>query len=118
MRPDASSSTSTCPGPSGLELQDGLARAGNALPVIFLTGHGDVTHSVRAMKAGAVDFLQKPIESDTLLQAIEVALARGSARQSEVDQVSTLRARYSSLTQRERDILAHVVLGRLNKQIA
>ena len=106
------------PGPSGLELQDGLARSGSALPVIFLTGHGDVTHSVRAMKAGAVDFLQKPVETDTLLRAIEVALARGSARQSEIEGMSTLRARYSSLTQRERDILAHVVLGRLNKQIA
>ena len=106
------------PGPGGLELQDGLARAGSALPIIFLTGHGDVTHSVRAMKAGAIDFLQKPVESETLLQAIETALARGSAHQSEVEQVRTLRARYSSLTQRERDILAHVVLGRLNKQIA
>jgi len=106
------------PGPSGLDLQDGLLRAGSALPVIFLTGHGDVSHSVRAMKAGAVDFLQKPVESNTLLQAIEAALARGSARHAEAEQIKTLRARYSALTQRERDILAHVVLGRLNKQIA
>jgi len=106
------------PGPSGLDLQDGLLRAGSALPVIFLTGHGDVSHSVRAMKAGAVDFLQKPVESNTLLQAIEAALARGSARHAEAEQITTLRARYSALTQRERDILAHVVLGRLNKQIA
>jgi FixJ family two-component response regulator len=70
------------------------------------------------MKAGAVDFLQKPVESGALLQAIEVALARGNARQAEVEQIRSLQARYSSLTQRERDILAHVVLGRLNKQIA
>ncbi len=106
------------PGPDGLELQDGLARAGSALPVIFLTGHGDVTHSVRAMKAGAIDFLQKPVESEILLTAIGAALERGNARQAEVERVESLRARYSSLTQRERDILMHVVAARLNKQIA
>ena len=106
------------PGPDGLELQDGLARAGSALPVIFLTGHGDVTHSVRAMKAGAIDFLQKPVESEILLTAIGAALERGNARQAEVERIESLRARYSSLTQRERDILMHVVAARLNKQIA
>jgi FixJ family two-component response regulator len=106
------------PGPSGLDLQDGLVRGGSTLPVIFLTGHGDISHSVRAMKAGAVDFLQKPVESEALLQAIETALAHGSARHAEAEQIKTQRARYASLTQRERDILAHVVLGRLNKQIA
>lgn len=106
------------PGPSGLDLQDGLARSGSALPIIFLTGHGDVTHGVRAMKAGAIDFLQKPVESELLLKAIEVAIARGSAREAEAHQLQTLRARYAALTRRERDILAHVVAGRLNKQIA
>jgi len=105
------------PGPSGLDLQDGLARAGSVLPVIFLTGHGDVAHGVRAMKAGAIDFLQKPVASQTLLAAIKTALERGAARQSESEQLKGLRARYSALTQRERDVLAHVIAGRLNKQI-
>jgi FixJ family two-component response regulator len=100
------------------DVQDGLARSGSALPIIFLTGHGDVTHGVRAMKAGAIDFLQKPVESELLLKAIEVAIARGSAREAEAHQLQTLRARYAALTRRERDILAHVVAGRLNKQIA
>lgn len=106
------------PGPSGLELQDGLVRAGSTLPVVFLSGHADATHIVRGMKAGANDFLQKPVDSDTLLQAVEAALERGSARQAVVEQSNMLRACYSSLTQRERDVLAHVVAGRLNKQIA
>jgi FixJ family two-component response regulator len=106
------------PGPDGLELQEGLARAGSTLPVIFLTGHGEVTHSVRAMKAGAVDFLQKPVESETLVKAIKTALERGNLRQAEAEQLGSLRARYAALNQRERDVLAHVVAARLNKQIA
>jgi FixJ family two-component response regulator len=106
------------PGPDGLELQDGLARTGSALPVVFLTGHGEVSHSVRAMKAGAVDFLQKPVETETLLKAIQTALERGNKRRAEVEQTESLRTRYSTLNQRERDVLAHVVVARLNKQIA
>jgi FixJ family two-component response regulator len=106
------------PGPDGLELQDGLARAGSTLPIIFLTGHGQVTHSVRAMKAGAIDFLQKPVETEVLIKAIETALERGNLRQAAAEQTASLRARYSTLNQRERDVLAHVVAARLNKQIA
>ena len=106
------------PGPSGLELQDGLVRAGSTLPIVFLSGHAEATHIVRAMKSGANDFLQKPVDSDTLLLAVEAALARGRARQAEVDHAKTLQVCYSSLTQRERDVLVHVVAGRLNKQIA
>jgi len=106
------------PGPSGLDLQDGLARTGSALPVVFLSGHAEATHIVRGIKAGASDFLQKPVDSDTLLKAVEAALERGGTRQVEAEQSRTLRACYTSLTQRERDVLAHVVAGRLNKQIA
>ena len=106
------------PGPSGLDLQDGLIRAGSTLPIVFITGHAEATHIVRAMKAGANDFLQKPVESETLLKAVETALERGRTHQAEFERASTLRVCYSSLTQRERDVLAHVVAGRLNKQIA
>ena len=106
------------PGPSGLDLQDGLVRAGSPMPVVFLSGHAEATHIVRGMKAGAVDFLQKPVDSDTLLAAVEAALERGQRRQAEADQSRQLRACYASLTPRERDVLVHVVAGRLNKQIA
>jgi len=106
------------PGPSGLELQDGLVRAGSALPIVFLSGHAEARHIVRAMKSGANDFLQKPIDSDTLLKAVEEALARGRQQQAGIDHMSAMRVCYSSLTQRERDVLVHVVAGRLNKQIA
>jgi FixJ family two-component response regulator len=106
------------PGPSGLELQDGLVRAGSALPIVFLSGHAEATHIVRGMKAGATDFLQKPVDSDTLLQAVAAALERGIAHQAQAEASRALRACYASLTQRERDVFAHVVAGRLNKQIA
>jgi FixJ family two-component response regulator len=106
------------PGPSGLELQDGLARAGSTLPIVFLSGHAEARHIVRAMKSGANDFLQKPVDSDTLLLAVEEALVRGQTQQAEIDHARALRVCYSSLTQRERDVLVHVVAGRLNKQIA
>jgi FixJ family two-component response regulator len=106
------------PGPSGLDLQQGLARAGNTLPIVFLTGHGDLSHGIRAMKAGAVDFLTKPVERATLLAAIEAALSKGSASRAGAERLAAVRERYGTLTRRERDILAHVVAGRLNKQIA
>jgi FixJ family two-component response regulator len=106
------------PGPSGLDLQQGLARSANPLPIVFLTGHGDLTHGIRAMKAGAVDFLTKPVERGTLLAAIESALSRGDATRADAERLAAVRERYSTLTRRERDILAHVVAGRLNKQIA
>lgn len=106
------------PGPSGLELQAALAEQGVALPVVFLTGHGDVPASVRAMKAGAVDFLEKPVERATLLRAVGEALARGAQARASGDRLRGLRSRYETLTPREREVFAGVVAGRLNKQIA
>jgi FixJ family two-component response regulator len=106
------------PGPSGLELQQALAKRGDPLPVIFLTGHGDVASSVRALKAGASDFLTKPVDSKMLLAAVENALVEDAARRAERDDLRTLQARYETLTPREREVFARVVAGKLNKQIA
>jgi FixJ family two-component response regulator len=106
------------PGASGLDLQQSLARMEERLPVIFLTGHGDIPASVRAMKAGAVDFLTKPVRREALLGAIQNALgvdAKGRAARAALRE---LQDRYESLTPREREVLAHVVGGKLNKQIA
>jgi FixJ family two-component response regulator len=102
----------------GLDLQGALAEAGEPLPVVFLTAHGDVPHSVLAMKRGAVDFLTKPVESDTLFDAINVALSRDAAARQARAQAEDYRMRFETLTSREREILAHVVAGKLNKQIA
>jgi FixJ family two-component response regulator len=106
------------PGPSGLELHDALARRGDALPVVYLTARGDVPTSVRAMKSGAVDFLQKPVPRTTLLAAIETALDRDAAERAARTRRGEIEERYASLTTRERDVVDHVVTGRLNKQIA
>jgi len=106
------------PGPSGLQLQAALADQGVALPVVFLTGHGDVQGSVRAMKAGAVDFLEKPVEREPLLAAVREALARGAQARASGERLRGLRTRFESLTPREREVFAGVVAGRLNKQIA
>jgi FixJ family two-component response regulator len=106
------------PGPSGLELQQALAKRGDPLPVIFLTGHGDVASSVRALKAGASDFLTKPVDSKTLLTAVESAIAADASRRAERGEQRALRALYETLTAREREVFAHVVAGKLNKQIA
>jgi FixJ family two-component response regulator len=106
------------PGPSGLDLQAALVERGIALPVIVISGYGDVPSSVRAMKAGAVDFLGKPIEPESLLRAVAEAIARDTAQRSSGDRQRTLRAHYDQLTPREREILAHVIAGKLNKQIA
>src|SRR5207244_7170247 len=106
------------PGVSGLDLQQSLARLEERLPIIFLTGHGDIPASVRAMKAGAVDFLTKPVRREALLSAVKNALdvdAKGRAARVVLRE---LRDRYENLTPREREVLAHVVSGRLNKQIA
>ncbi len=103
---------------SGLDLQQVMREAGIELPVIFLTGHGDVPMSVRAMKAGAADFLQKPVLEQDLLDAVHRAIARDRARRSERADTEEIRARYGTLTPREREVLAHVVGGALNKQIA
>jgi FixJ family two-component response regulator len=106
------------PGPSGLDLQEALTRHRIALPVIFLTGHGDLQTGVRAMKAGAVDFLTKPVERDVLFGAVDRALAVDAARRAERQSATDLQARYAQLTPREREVFELVVAGQLNKQIA
>ena len=106
------------PGQSGLDFQRTLAKSGMELPVVFITGHGDVSMSVRAMKAGAVDFLIKPFRDQDLLDAVHAAIERDRARRQHVIGLADLEERYRALTERERDIMALVVVGRLNKQIA
>jgi len=106
------------PGPSGLDLQEALAKRDDPLPVVFLTGHGDVPASVRALKAGASDFLTKPVKKETLLAAVEGALAEGHARRAEREELRELKERYETLTPREREVFTQVVAGKLNKQIA
>jgi FixJ family two-component response regulator len=105
------------PGLNGLDLQRELARAGWQIPIIFITGHGDVPTSVRAMKAGAVDFLSKPFREKDLLDAIEKALERDRVAREERTRLAEVRRNYQSLTPREREVMAHVVSGMLNKQI-
>lgn len=106
------------PESSGLDLQEELARAGVAIPIIFITGHGNVPTSVRAMKAGAADFFEKPVDDQQLLDAVHRALARDRRARREQAEVAELRRRLASLTPREREVLAYVAAGRLNKQIA
>ena len=106
------------PGPSGLELQETLSRAGRDLPIVFITGHGDVPTSVRAMKGGAVDFLQKPFNDQELLDCVERALVRSREQWAERSERTELQGRLHTLTPREREVLLQVVTGKLNKQIA
>lgn len=106
------------PGQDGFELQAELGRGENPLPVIFLTGHGDIPASVRALKHGAEDFLTKPVRKEELLDAVKRALARDEATWAEREHRLELRRRYDALTPREREVLAAIVAGRLNKQIA
>jgi len=106
------------PGPSGLELQAALQQRNITLPIVFLSGQANVAASVRAMKAGAVDFLTKPVERDVLLEAIGRALARDAAQRAVRAQADGLDACFATLTQRQREVFERVVAGRLNKQIA
>ncbi|MDG2520620.1 response regulator transcription factor [Caulobacter segnis] len=106
------------PGLSGLDLQAQLARQANPLPVIVMTGHGDIPMSVRAMKTGAVDFLTKPFREQDLLEAVWTALERDRQRAALTEGLADLRARVQTLTPREAEIMGHVIKGRLNKQIA
>lgn len=106
------------PGASGLDLQRHLTQTGNPKPVIFLTGHGDIPMTVQAMKAGAVDFLIKPVRDQTLLDAITTAIDLDSARRMETMLVKRNMERHETLTPREREVLQEVAHGRLNKQIA
>jgi FixJ family two-component response regulator len=106
------------PGASGLELQERLAERGCATPVVFLTGHGDVPASVRAMKHGAVDFLQKPVVADELLGAVAAGLLRDESARRQLGEIGELRARVATLSDRQREVWLRVVRGELNKQIA
>jgi FixJ family two-component response regulator len=106
------------PGPSGLDLQEALQRHGIGLPIVFMTGYADLASSVGAMKAGAVDFLAKPVERDALFDALRRALERDSAQRVAHDEAKQLRARFDSLKPREREVFDRIVAGRLNKQIA
>jgi len=106
------------PGSSGLELQDRLVERGCSAPVVFLTGHGDVPASVRAMKRGAVDFLQKPVAADELLAAVASALARDAAARRHLGDLAELRALAATLSDRQREVWLRVARGQLNKQIA
>jgi len=103
---------------NGLEFQERLTHAGILLPIVFLTGHGDIPMSVQAVKAGAADFLTKPVNDANLLRAVRAALQRAADERDIVAEVAMLRQRYASLTPREREVMAHVVSGQLNKQIA
>jgi FixJ family two-component response regulator len=106
------------PGMSGLEFQRELTAAGVEIPIIFITGHGDIPITVQAMKAGAVDFLTKPFREQELLDAIHKAVDRDRQRREQTAEVAKLRQRYEELTPREREVMALVTQGLLNKQIA
>jgi FixJ family two-component response regulator len=106
------------PGLSGLDLQRELLASDAVLPIIFLTGHGDIPMSVRAMKAGAVEFLTKPFRQEDLLDAIKLAIGRDRLERAERQELAELRRRYQRLTARECEVMARIVAGKLNKQIA
>ena len=106
------------PGQSGLEFQRDLAVAGRELPIIFITGHGDIPMSVQAMKSGAIEFLTKPIRDQELLDAIQSGLTRDRVRRENESGLADLRKRFATLSPREQEIMIHVARGRLSKQIA
>jgi FixJ family two-component response regulator len=106
------------PGQSGLDLQRELAAANRELPIIFITGHGDIPMSVQAMKGGAIEFLTKPFRDQELLDAIQLGLSRDGARRENQKALAALRERFESLSPREREIMVQVAHGRLSKQIA
>ncbi len=106
------------PGPSGLDFQAELAKADIQIPIIFMTGHGDIPMTVKAMKAGAVDFLTKPFRDQDMLDAVAIAIERDRTRRKDEKIVAELRAVFETLTARERDVLALVASGLMNKQIA
>jgi FixJ family two-component response regulator len=106
------------PGVSGLRVQEELAKSKNHLPIIFLTGHGDIAMAVRAIKAGAIDFLTKPFRNQDLLDAVSTALQQDRARRAKEQSNSTLQESFKSLSTRERDVVARVAAGGLNREIA
>jgi FixJ family two-component response regulator len=105
------------PGVSGLDFQAQLSGMDNRLPIVFMTGHGDIPMSVRAMKAGALDFLAKPFRDQDMLDAVSAAIERDAASRRDADALSTVRAAYASLTPREREVMRHVTAGLMNKQV-
>jgi FixJ family two-component response regulator len=106
------------PGLDGLAVQRRLAQDGPALPIVFLTGHGDIPMSVQAVKAGAVDFLTKPVAAESLLAAVRAGVDRDAQSRQALAEIGSLRLRFASLTEREREVLAALANGKLNKQIA
>ncbi|HEY6630117.1 MAG TPA: response regulator transcription factor [Rhizobiaceae bacterium] len=106
------------PGLSGLDFQSQLAEHGIDLPVVFMTGHGDIPMTVRAMKAGAVDFLSKPFRDQDMLDAVTAAIERDRKSKAARAETDNLRAEYQTLTPREREVMRHVVAGLMNKQVA
>jgi FixJ family two-component response regulator len=106
------------PGISGLDLQDALAISGHERAIVFITGHGDIPKSVRAMKAGAIDFLTKPFDDEKVLAAVRVAIEKDLSSQHIRKQRDSVKQRIATLTPREREVLEHVISGKLNKQIA
>jgi FixJ family two-component response regulator len=106
------------PGVSGLDFQAQLAKAGIHVPVVLMTGHGDIPMTVRAMKAGAIDFLTKPFRDQDMLDAIATAIERDQQRRASESSVSDVRAAFQSLTAREKEVMGHVTTGLMNKQVA
>jgi FixJ family two-component response regulator len=120
-RPDAASCLVLdirLPGVSGLEFQSELVKSNINIPIVFITGHGDIPMTVRAMKAGAVEFLAKPIREQDLLDAVRIALDRDRVQRDAAKAVTDMQARFGSLTSRERDVVALVTSGKMNKQVA
>ncbi len=106
------------PGVTGLELQERLAAVNCTLPIVFITGQGTISASVKAMKAGAIDFLEKPFDEDTLLEAIRLAIIKDEEKRQKSNEIAAIRERLEKLTPREREVFQLVVTGLLNKQIA
>jgi FixJ family two-component response regulator len=106
------------PGISGIDLQDELSKADYSMPIVFITGHGNIPMGVQAMKKGAVDFLAKPFEDEDFLQAVREAIAKDTQGRAEYAEVHEVRGRIALLTARERDVFRYVITGMLNKQIA
>ena len=106
------------PGLSGLELQQAFLKVGNQIPIIFITGHGDIPMAVRAMKAGAVEFFPKPFRDEDLLDAIRLALERDRLAREEAVELGEVRNKYETLTAREREVISFIIKGSLNKQAA
>lgn len=118
QRPGCLVSDVKMPGISGLDLQDKLVGLSHPLPIIFITGHGDIPMSVKAVKKGAIEFLPKPFDDSALLGAVEEALAKGEQARGRQNEIDGIHLRLDSLTARERQILTYIIAGYLNKQIA